>query len=107
MEIRVQTEPDDGDALAVPVLDSRAMPAVEQRLTELVDADRVRRLGDAYLVHVAEAEGGRDVVVVGLGKADELDSDAVRTAAAAATRQLHRSRSTLAWPLDEQLSVAL
>jgi leucyl aminopeptidase len=107
MEIRVQKEPDDGDALAVPVLESRPLPAVEQRLTELVDPDRVRRLGDAYLVHVAEAEGGRDVVVVGLGKADELDSDAVRTAAAAATRQLHRSGSSLAWPLDEQLSVAL
>jgi leucyl aminopeptidase len=107
MEIRVQREPDDADALAVPVLDSRTLPTVEERLTVLVDPDRVRRLGDAYLVHVAEPDGGRDVVVVSLGEAEELDSDAVRTAAAAATRQLHRPGSRLAWPLDEQLSVPL
>ena len=107
MEIRVQREPDDADALAVPVLDSRALSTVEERLTELVDADRVRRLGDAYLVHLAEAEGGRDVVVVGLGEVQELDSDSVRTAAAAATRQLHRPGSSLAWPLDSQLPIAL
>jgi leucyl aminopeptidase len=107
MEIRVQREPDDADALAVPVLESRALSTVEERLTELVDPDRVRRVGDAYLVHLAKADGGRDVVVVGLGDAEELDSDAVRTAAAAATRQLHRAGSSLAWPLDEQLSVPL
>ena len=106
MEIRVQRQPDDADALAVPVLESRALSTVEERLIELVDAERVRRLGDAYLVHLAEADGGRDVVVVGLGEAEELDSDAVRTAAAAATRQL-RPSSSLAWPLDEQLPVAL
>jgi leucyl aminopeptidase len=107
MEIRVQREPDDADALAVPVLDSRGLSAVEERLTELVNPDRVRRLGDAYLVHLAEPDGGRDVVVVSLGETEELDADAVRTAAAAATRQLHRPGSSLAWPLDEQLSVPL
>jgi leucyl aminopeptidase len=104
MEIRVQRDPDDGDALAVPVLDSRPSPTIEDRLAALVDADRVRRIGDAYLVRLAEADGGRDVVVVGLGEAAELDSDAVRTAAAAATRQL-RPGSSLAWPLDDKLSV--
>jgi leucyl aminopeptidase len=107
MEIRVQRDPDDGDALVLPVLDSRALATVHERLTELVAADRVRRVGDAYLVRLAEADGGRDVVVVGLGNAEELDSDAVRTAAAAATRQLHRLGSSLAWPLDAQLPVAL
>jgi leucyl aminopeptidase len=107
MEIRVQTDPDDGDALALPVLDSRALAVVDERLTELVDADRVRRVGDAYLVRLAEADGGRDVVVVGLGKAEELDSDAVRTAAAAAARELHRPGSSLAWPLDAQLPIPL
>jgi leucyl aminopeptidase len=107
MEIRVQREPDDADALAVPVLDSRPLSAVEERLTALVDPDRIRRLGDAYLVHLAEPDGGRDVVVVSLGEAEELDSDAVRTAAGAATRQLHRPGSSLAWPLDDKLSLAL
>jgi leucyl aminopeptidase len=107
MEIRVQREPADADVLAVPVLESGRAPALADRLTKLIDADRVRRLGDAYLLRVADADGDRTVVVVGLGKGDELDSDAVRTAAAAAARQLQRSGCSLAWPLDGELSVPL
>jgi leucyl aminopeptidase len=107
MEIQVQREPADADVLAVPVLESGRAPALADRLTQLIDADRVRRLGDAYLLRVADADGDRTVVVVGLGKGDELDSDAVRTAAAAAARQLRRSGSSLAWPLDGELSVPL
>jgi leucyl aminopeptidase len=107
MEIQVQREPADADVLAVPVLESGRAPALVDRLTQLIDADRVRRLGDAYLLRVADADGDRTVVVVGLGKGDELDSDAVRTAAAAGARQLQRSGSSLAWPLDGELSVPL
>jgi leucyl aminopeptidase len=107
MEIQLQSEPRPGDVLALPVLESGAFPEVEERLAELVDAERVRRLGDSYLVDLAESDGRRSVAVVGLGKVDELDADAVRTAAAAVTRQLQRSGSTLAWPLDEQLPLSV
>ena len=45
----------------------------------------------------------RRVVLVGLGPADELDADSVRTAAAAVAGASERVGGTLAWVLDDSL----
>jgi leucyl aminopeptidase len=47
--------------------------------------------------------GPRRVVLVGLGPADELDADTLRTAAAAVAEATERVGGTLAWLLDDSL----
>jgi leucyl aminopeptidase len=94
MDVRLKKEPGKRDLVAVPVLGSKPV------------APGVRRdLGETYVLR-AEKGGAREIAV-GLGTADELDPDAIRTAAAAVARELRRSGGTLAWPLDAKLRVPL
>jgi leucyl aminopeptidase len=94
VDVRLKKEPGKRDLLAVPVLDSKPV------------APGIRRdLGETYVLR-AEKGGGRQVAV-GLGPANELDADAIRTAAAAVARELRRPGGTLAWPLDAKLRVPL
>jgi leucyl aminopeptidase len=59
--------------------------------------------GDALLLHV----DGRRVVATGIGKREEIDADALRTAGAAAAAALARVGGSLRWRLDEQLPISL
>jgi leucyl aminopeptidase len=94
MDVRLKKEPGKRDLVAVPVLGSKPV------------APGVRRdLGETYVLR-AEKGGAREIAV-GLGAADELDPDAIRTAAAAVARELRRPGGTLAWPLDAKLRVPL
>jgi leucyl aminopeptidase len=94
MEVSLRKQPRKRDLVAVPVLDSKQV------------APGVRKdLGETYVLR-AEKGGAREVAV-GLGAADELDADAIRTAAAAVAREVQRPGGSLAWPLDAKLSVPL
>jgi leucyl aminopeptidase len=59
--------------------------------------------GDALLLHV----DGRRVVATGVGKREEVDADALRTAGAAAAAALARVGGSLRWQLDGQLPLPL
>ena len=94
MDVRVKKQAGRRDLVAVPVLESKPV------------APGIRRdLGQTYVLR-AEKGGAREVAV-GLGPADDLDADAIRTAAAAVARELQRPGETLAWPLDGKLGVPL
>jgi leucyl aminopeptidase len=91
------------DALAVPVTqppeDGLTGPLAELAATGELRGER----GEAVLVH----DGGMRVVGAGVGKREDVDLDALRTAGAAAARELARVGGTLCWQLDERLPVPL
>ncbi|MFL5952053.1 MAG: M17 family peptidase N-terminal domain-containing protein, partial [Gaiellaceae bacterium] len=62
-------------------------------------------LGRTVVLHTNGTGTARRIVVAGLGKRDEVDADAVRTAAAAVARRLRDVGGTLAWTLDTSLPV--
>jgi leucyl aminopeptidase len=94
MEVRLRKQPGKRDLLAVPVLDSKPVAA------------GIRRdLGETYVLRAGK-DGARHVAV-GLGPSEELDADAIRTAAAAVAREVRRPGGTLAWPLDAKLRVPM
>ncbi|HEY4413671.1 MAG TPA: leucyl aminopeptidase, partial [Gaiellaceae bacterium] len=59
--------------------------------------------GEAVIVH----DGGTRIVAAGIGKREDVDLDALRTAGAAAANELSRVGGTLCWQLDERLDVPL
>jgi leucyl aminopeptidase len=67
------------------------------------DEDLSGTKGDALLLHV----DGRRVVAAGIGRREDVDADALRTAGAAAAAVLARVGGSLRWQLDEQLPVPL
>ena len=91
------------DALAVPV----AQPVedgLEAPLAALAASGELRgERGVAVLVH---GDGTR-VLGVGVGKREDVDMDALRTAGAAAANELGRVGGTLVWQLDERLPLPL
>jgi leucyl aminopeptidase len=88
-------EASGADVLAVAVVDE---PPAELGISGLLEAEGFRPdAGAATLVHA----DGRRYAVAGLG--EELDGDAVRTAAGAVARLLRRSGGSVAWLLDESL----
>ena len=106
------------DALAVPVakpphgLGGEGGRIVDEklrgRLTRLTESGELRgEVGDALVLHLdGELETPR-VVAAGIGDRDEVDLDALRTAAAAAAHALDRVGGTLCWLLDETLPLSL
>jgi leucyl aminopeptidase len=91
------------DALAVPVTQPPE-EGLDGRLAELVSTGELRgERGEAVIVH----DGGTRVVAVGIGKRQDVDLDALRTAGAAAAHELARVGGTLCWQLDERLDVPL
>jgi leucyl aminopeptidase len=116
-EVAIEVKaPGDGDsgALAVPVFDDHEATiadggaALDERLR-----DRLTRLaaegelkgerGTTLLLHTdGELPFGR-VVAVGLGKREELDADALRTAAAAVAARLEAIGGSITWPVDDSL----
>jgi leucyl aminopeptidase len=91
------------DAVAVPV----AQPVedgLEAPLAALAASGELRgERGEAVLVH---GDGTR-VLGVGVGRREDVDRDALRTAGAAAANELARVGGTLAWQLDERLPLSL
>src|SRR5262249_50089069 len=104
----------EADVLAVPVREDAEpdVAASDGRLT-----DRLRRLaeerelrgelGKTLVLHLDGEGPARRVVAVGVGRIEELDSDALRTAAAGAVHATEDVGGTLAWMLDETLLLSL
>jgi leucyl aminopeptidase len=91
------------DALAVPVTQPPE-EGLDGRLAELAASGELRgERGEAVIVH----DGGTRVVAAGIGKREDVDLDALRTAGAAAANELTRVGGTLCWQLDERLDVPL
>jgi leucyl aminopeptidase len=103
------------DALAVPVslpLTGEGARIVDEklggRLARLVESGELRGdRNEALLLHVDDGLDAPRLVVVGLGKREEVDLDAFRSAGAAAAHALQRVGGTLAWLLDDSLDVPL
>jgi leucyl aminopeptidase len=109
-----QIEP---DALAVPLLDDESGPLssgarllderLHGRLQRLTDEGELKgELGETVLLHTDGELKARRVVVAGIGKLDELDPDALRTAASAVARRVEDVGGTVAWMLDESLPLS-
>jgi leucyl aminopeptidase len=104
-----------GDAIALPVAQPLAGDGAKivdaklgGRLTRLGESGELRgERGEAILLHLDGELGAPRLVAAGVGKRDEVDADALRTAAAVAVQSLSRVGGTLVWLLDESLPVPL
>jgi leucyl aminopeptidase len=78
------------------------------RLQRLADSGELKGdLGTAVVLHTDGELNARRVVVAGVGKRDELDLDALRTAASTVAHRVADVGGTLAWLLDESLPLSL
>jgi leucyl aminopeptidase len=100
------------DALAIPLaqppgsLSDSLDATLRERLSALAASGEFRGdRGEALLLHLDGAGPAPRVVLVGLGKRDEVDADALRTAAAVAAQAVARVGGSLAWLLDDGLSL--
>ena len=88
------------DALGVPV--AQPLEGIDERFSELAASGELRGdRGEARLLH----RDGTRLLALGVGKREDVDRDAFRTAGAAAANELSRVGGTLAWQLDESLSL--
>jgi len=110
-----QVEP---DVLALPVpeggeaaLSNGAKVLDEQlkgRLGRLAEDGELRgELGKTLVLHTDGDLRARHLAAAGIGRVEDLDSDALRTAAAAVARATDEVGGTLAWLLDETLPLPL
>ena len=75
---------------------------IDALLERLIEDGEIRgELGSVRLVHV----DGKRVVVAGIGEAERADADALRTAAAAVVEEVGRFAESVAWVLDDSLSL--
>jgi leucyl aminopeptidase len=90
------------DTLAVLV--AQPLDGIEERFAGVAATGELRGdRGEALVLH----SDGMRVVAVGVGKLEDVDRDALRTAGAAAAHELSRVGGTLAWQLDERLPLSL
>ncbi|HKU56686.1 MAG TPA: leucyl aminopeptidase [Gaiellaceae bacterium] len=103
------------DAIALPVAQVLGGDGAEilddrlgGRLAKLVESGELRgERGETVLLHLnGELEAPR-LVAAGVGKRDEVDADALRTAGSTTANALSRVGGTLVWLLDESLPVPL
>jgi len=103
------------DTIALPVaqpLDGDGLRIVDEklggRLGRLGESGELRgERGESVLLHLdGELEAPR-LVVAGLGKREDVDADALRTAGAVTAQALSRVGGTVVWLLDESLPVPL
>ena len=108
----------ESDVLALPVPEGAETAlrdgrgglddAIVARLRRLVDDGELHgELGEAIVLHMDGDAGAGRVVAAGIGKVDEVDADALRTAAASVARAVGDVGGTIAWLLDETLPVPL
>ena len=103
------------DALALPVaqpLGGNGAAIVDEklggRLARLGESGDLRgERGEALLLHLDGELQAPRLVAAGVGAREEVDTDALRTAGAAAAQALARVGGTLTWLLDESLPVPL
>ncbi len=111
-----EAAPRQADVVALAVRsDDDALPAAAASFGEAV-ADRVRQVAteedvasEAGRTAVLYPDGevdARRLVAVGLGPADELDADSLRTAAARVADAAERVGGTLVWLLDDALPLS-
>jgi leucyl aminopeptidase len=58
------------------------------------------------VLHADGTSNARRAVIAGVGKREDVDADAIRTAAAAVARRLRDVGGTLAWTLDDSLPLS-
>jgi leucyl aminopeptidase len=103
------------DAIALPVAQPLGGDGAQilddklgGRLSKLGETGELRgELGENVLLHLdGELEAPR-LVAAGIGKREEVDAEALRTAGAAAAAALSRVGGSVVWLLDESLPVSL
>jgi leucyl aminopeptidase len=99
------SEGDDGAAaIGGGTLDER----LTQRLQRLAaEGDLRGELGRSVLLHTDGDGGARRVAAAGIGRRENVDADALRTAAASVVQAIDGVGGTLAWVLDETLPLPL
>jgi leucyl aminopeptidase len=115
-EVAIEVKPPgqvEPDALAFPLTDdgsgivSKIDERLKGRLQRLAEDGELKgELGETVLLHTDGELNARRVVVAGVGKAEELDPDALRTAAAAVARRVADVGGTVAWMLEESLPLS-
>jgi leucyl aminopeptidase len=117
--MRVEVEalaPDavEADVLAFAVSEGNSGAAAELdrllqgRLARLrAEGELTSELGRAALVHVNGDLRAQRVAGAGVGKSEEVDTDALRTAASAVARRAGEFAGTIAWILDDSLPLPL
>jgi leucyl aminopeptidase len=115
MRIEVQAvapEEVEADVLAVPLVAEDGLAGVAQTLdgglegllSRLADEGELHdELGRAGIVHVDGKLRAPRVAAAGLGPRDQIDTDALRTAAAAVARKAGRYAERIAWAIDDSL----
>jgi leucyl aminopeptidase len=100
MEIDLSAGPADADVIAFAVLDPvGTVPDLDPRLAGLAQTGEISgAAGDICVLHRDE---GRRIVAAGAGSREQLDTDAIRDAAAAVARL--GVDGTFAWLLDDSL----
>jgi leucyl aminopeptidase len=105
MRVEVSDSIPEADVLAFPV-GPKGLPGLAQDddAGRVADEEEVAtKAGRTAVLYPDGNTPARRVVLVGLGPADELDADSVRTAAAAVAGASERVGGTLAWLLDDSL----
>jgi leucyl aminopeptidase len=117
VEVRLpgQIEP---DVLALPVPEDGAGAAangarilderLQGRLQRLTQEGELRgELGKTLVLHTDGELKAHRVAAAGIGRIEDLDADALRTAAASVARATEEVGGTVAWLLDETLPLSL
>jgi leucyl aminopeptidase len=105
MRVEVSEAVPEADVLAFPV-GPKGLPSLagDEDARRVADEEEVgAKVGRTAVLYPDGNTPARRVVLVGLGPAEELDADTVRTAAAAVAEAAERVGGTLAWVLDDSL----
>jgi leucyl aminopeptidase len=107
MRVEVSAEVPEADVLAVPVgpngVPERNVPAGSLSARVLEEEEVAAKAGRVAVLHDPDPPTLRRIVFVGLGPADEIDADAVRTAAAAVAEAAGKVGGAIAWLMDDSL----
>src|SRR5918999_4460932 len=115
--MKVEIRPPDAKSFEADVVavgfpaNGTALSALDQglarRLTDVAEEEDVAgAIGRTAVLHPDGDAAARRLIAVGLGAADELDADAIRTAAARVASAAERVGGTLAWLLDDSLGLS-
>jgi leucyl aminopeptidase len=115
MRVEVRAAESDSfetDVLAVPVSRNGTVVGgaedLDGLLAKVVEEEDVSgAIGRTAVLHPDGELAARRVVAVGLGEEDEVDADAIRTAAARVVAAVERVGGTLAWRLDASLPISI
>jgi leucyl aminopeptidase len=108
----------EADTLAVVLAEGQPAPLSEgARVLDQQLAGRLQRLaesgelhgelGKTVLLHTDGELKARRVVVAGIGQADKVDADVLRTAASAVATSVSDTGGSIGWLLDESLPLSL